>query len=122
MGTSPATAFSSVVFPDPFVPKIATTSPGRASRVTPRTALTWPNITETFLIFRCTAIPVVALSWPGVMAGGHGEVLRQVGGLPLPGDPAVLDRHDAVAHLRKDERVVRDEEEGDPVVAAGGTQ
>src|SRR3990172_1904408 len=56
------------------------------------------------------------------MARGHGEVLRQIGGLPLPGDPAVIDRHDAVAHLRKNERVVRDEEEGDPVVAAEGTQ
>src|SRR5512145_2570997 len=106
-GTRPAIALRKVVLPDPFAPKTATISPGRASIVTPRTARTCPNRTERFLTLRCMAV---------IVARGRGHVLRQVGGIPLPGDAPVLHRHDAAAHLLEDERVVRDEEERGPGV------
>src|SRR5512143_1100761 len=112
-GTSPAIALRNVVFPDPFAPKTATISPGRASIVTARTARTCPNRTVRFLTLRCMAV---------VVDRRRGHVLRQVGGVPLPGDAPVLDRHDAAAHLFQDERVVGDEEEGCPGLPVEGVQ
>ncbi len=116
-GTSPATAFRKVVFPDPFEPKIATISPGRASRVTP--AALPCRTTPRRSCLQVHRGPDLSFSRPPSWKARADT--RQVRP-PLPVDPAVLDRHDAVAHGRKEERVVGDQEKGDPVILVEGTQ